>query len=166
MVDLGPKLLDDIFALSARVERAMLEKFNIAPGLFSAGSMTSTAVEYKDRSADKIARMRDEFVRVSAAFRKPLTYLMSVYSPVMIRPKIGGPFPLMIDGMPVFSIPPSYKEDWSGCRSPSRAKRRRARGFPQRVIMVPAFESFVAGGALFASPEVISRIMAEVRHGI
>ncbi len=30
-------------------------------------------------------------------------------------------------------IPPKEVLDWSGCRSPSRAKRRHARGYPQRV---------------------------------
>ena len=38
-------------------------------------------------------------------------------------------------GIPVetFRIPPEEVIDWSGCRSPSRAKRRHARGFPQRI---------------------------------
>lgn len=38
-------------------------------------------------------------------------------------------------GVPVevVDIPPEEIVDWSGCRSPARAKRRRARGFPQRV---------------------------------
>lgn len=38
-------------------------------------------------------------------------------------------------GLPVetFDIPPEEVFDWSGCRSPGRAKRRHARGIPQRV---------------------------------
>lgn len=38
-------------------------------------------------------------------------------------------------GIPVerFDIPPEEVIDWSGCRSPSRAKRRHARGIPQRI---------------------------------
>lgn len=38
-------------------------------------------------------------------------------------------------GVPVerFDIPPEEVIDWSGCRSPSRAKRRHARGIPQRI---------------------------------
>ena len=32
-----------------------------------------------------------------------------------------------------FDIPPEEVIDWSGCRSPSRAKRRHARGIPQRI---------------------------------
>lgn len=31
------------------------------------------------------------------------------------------------------NIPPEEVIDWSGCRSPSRAKRRHARGIPQRI---------------------------------
>lgn len=33
----------------------------------------------------------------------------------------------------VVDIPPEEVIDWSGCRSPSRAKRRHARGIPQRL---------------------------------
>lgn len=38
-------------------------------------------------------------------------------------------------GIPIrtFDIPKQKVYDWSGCRSPSRAKRRHARGIPQRV---------------------------------
>jgi hypothetical protein len=38
-------------------------------------------------------------------------------------------------GLPIetIDIPPEEVIDWSGCRSPSRAKRRHARGIPQRV---------------------------------
>lgn len=38
-------------------------------------------------------------------------------------------------GLPVrtLDIPPEEVLDWSDCRSPSRAKRRHARGIPQRV---------------------------------
>lgn len=31
-------------------------------------------------------------------------------------------------------IPPVATEDWSNCRSPARAKRRRAQGHPQKVV--------------------------------
>lgn len=37
-----------------------------------------------------------------------------------------------IEVVPV-DIPPDEVIDWSGCRSPSRAKRRHARGIPQRI---------------------------------
>lgn len=33
----------------------------------------------------------------------------------------------------VADIPPERVEDWSGCRSPARAKRRAKQGHPQRV---------------------------------
>lgn len=33
----------------------------------------------------------------------------------------------------VVDIPPEEVIDWSGCRSPARAKRRHARGIPQRI---------------------------------
>lgn len=38
-------------------------------------------------------------------------------------------------GLPVdvVDVPPEEVFDWSGCRSPSRAKRRYARGIPQKV---------------------------------
>ena len=39
------------------------------------------------------------------------------------------------EGIPVrtFDIPKQKVFDWSGCRAPSRAKRRHAKGIPQRV---------------------------------
>lgn len=33
----------------------------------------------------------------------------------------------------VVNIPPEEVIDWSGCRSPARAKRRHAKGIPQRI---------------------------------
>lgn len=36
----------------------------------------------------------------------------------------------------VADVPPQIRYDWSGCRSPSRAKRRHARGIPQRVKVI------------------------------
>lgn len=45
------------------------------------------------------------------------------------------PLPTAFMGTPVetMSIPPEKVYDWSGCRSPARAKRRHAQGHPQRV---------------------------------
>lgn len=39
-----------------------------------------------------------------------------------------------IEIVPV-DIPPEEVIDWSGCRSPSRARRRHARGIPQRITI-------------------------------
>ena len=36
----------------------------------------------------------------------------------------------------VADVPPQITYDWSECRSPSRAKRRHARGIPQRVKII------------------------------
>lgn len=36
----------------------------------------------------------------------------------------------------VVNIPPEEVIDWSGCRSPARAKRRHAKGIPQRIKIV------------------------------
>lgn len=36
----------------------------------------------------------------------------------------------------VVDIPPEEVIDWSGCRSPARAKRRHAKGIPQRIKIV------------------------------
>lgn len=36
----------------------------------------------------------------------------------------------------VADVPPQIRYDWSECRSPARAKRRHARGIPQRVKVI------------------------------
>lgn len=48
-------------------------------------------------------------------------------------------------GFPVetFDIPPEITYDWSDCRSPSRAKRRHARGIPQRVKVIKSERAFL-----------------------
>ena len=48
-------------------------------------------------------------------------------------------------GFPVetIDIPPEQVFDWSGCRSPSRAKRRHARGIPQRVKVTHRERAFL-----------------------
>lgn len=47
-------------------------------------------------------------------------------------------------------------EDWSRVRSPSRARRRRKQGHPQRVFMrqVPKREAIVAGDTAYMHPEM------------
>lgn len=47
-------------------------------------------------------------------------------------------------------------EDWSDCRSPSRAKRRRKRGFAQRVrtVQVPKKDAFIMDSKIMMHPEI------------
>lgn len=60
-------------------------------------------------------------------------------------------------------------EDWSGVRSPARARRRRRRGFPQRikVYLVPkpsVFEYRAPGGVTFyGHPETIAKLKEQLR---
>ena len=51
-------------------------------------------------------------------------------------------------------------EDWSACRSPSRAKRRLKRGHPQRmkVVTVPRNEVWIVGGSIYGSAPVLAMI--------
>lgn len=59
-------------------------------------------------------------------------------------------------------------EDWSGVRSPARARRRRRRGFPQRikVYLVPkarVFECREPGGVTFMGhPETIAKLKEQL----
>jgi hypothetical protein len=67
---------------------------------------------------------RDQLVRVSTPPQKP-----EIDNPIYAG------FTHRYHGIPyeVVDIPPEEVFDWSACRSPSRAKRRHARGIPQRV---------------------------------
>ncbi|MEP0149988.1 hypothetical protein [Roseibium sp.] len=51
-------------------------------------------------------------------------------------------------------------EDWSMVRSPSRAKRRRKRGFPQRIKirMVPKKDVYQFGRCLIMHPEMVREL--------
>lgn len=53
-------------------------------------------------------------------------------------------------------------EDWSGVRSPARARRRRARGFPQRIkpIMAPKKQIYRVGDRMIMHPQT-ARILRE-----
>lgn len=71
---------------------------------------------------------------MSAGFRRALA---KEAAPIIVdggNPLLSG-YAQTYAGIPVemFDIPPEEVIDWSGCRSPSRAKRRHARGIPQRI---------------------------------
>lgn len=70
---------------------------------------------------------------VSPKFRSQLVAEFHDAQPT-ISPSIG-PANQSFMGLNVrtFDIPPRQVFDWSGCRSPARAKRRHAQGKPQRV---------------------------------
>lgn len=70
-------------------------------------------------------------------------------------------------GFPVetFEIPPEEVIDWSGCRSPSRAKRRHARGIPQRIKIEYRQRAYlIARDALLAKwgRDVDARMIASI----
>lgn len=46
--------------------------------------------------------------------------------------------------------------DWSKCRSPARAKRRHAKGIPQRVRRVPA--CYMINGVMHIHPDMARRM--------
>lgn len=54
-------------------------------------------------------------------------------------------------------------EDWSGVRSPSRARRRRRQGHQQRIIYVQRDmpHGFVMYGTMFVGPATYDRLMRE-----
>jgi hypothetical protein len=55
-----------------------------------------------------------------------------------------------------------YVEDWSGCRSRSRAERRQRQGHKQRVKMVKQeMAAFVSGNQIFVGPETYQKMMME-----
>lgn len=54
--------------------------------------------------------------------------------------------------------------DWSGCRSPSRAKRRHAKGILQRVRRVPA--CYMINGVMHIHPDMAKRLRAKLSDQI
>jgi hypothetical protein len=55
-------------------------------------------------------------------------------------------------------------EDWSGVRSPSRARRRLKRGFPQRIVIreVPKKEAIsIDGGRTYYMHPITARALRE-----
>lgn len=49
-------------------------------------------------------------------------------------------------------------EDWSGCRSPSRARRRLAQGHPQHMVKRREPCMYLIDGSYFAHPEVLDAL--------
>ena len=49
-------------------------------------------------------------------------------------------------------------QDWSGCRSPSRARRRLAKGYRQRMVERDVPAAFMLQGALIVHPALMRLI--------
>lgn len=77
----------------------------------------------------------------------------------------------MMGGMRIIEDPGmvDWIEDWSDVRSPSRAIRRRKRGFPQRITRraVPKTVAYSIEGKLVMHPEMarLLRLKAEKEAG-
>lgn len=56
-------------------------------------------------------------------------------------------------------------EDWSGVRSPGRARRRRLQGHPQRIVVTgkPKTDIYVFGGRMVMHPAVWDQIKKEMK---
>ena len=87
-----------------------------------------------------IAKALDEYwprqsLLTSAGFRREAVAAIKPAVPEVSNNPLFARYTQSFVGLPVetFDIPPEEVIDWSGCRSPSRAKRRHARGIPQRI---------------------------------
>lgn len=49
-------------------------------------------------------------------------------------------------------------EDWSQCRSPSRARRRLRRGYPQRVKITHEPAAYRVGDTIYAHPLIVEEL--------
>lgn len=65
----------------------------------------------------------------------------------------------------IVDIPPERTFDWSGCRSPSRAKRRHAKGIPQRVRIIESDVAYVFHERVFIDPGRYERMAAKILYG-
>lgn len=57
-------------------------------------------------------------------------------------------------------------EDWSKCRSPSRARRRLNRGFPQRLEIHWKPTSYIAGRQMFIHPVLAERLRQRLKEQV
>jgi hypothetical protein len=75
-----------------------------------------------------------ESLLMSSGYKREVMKTIPSAAPNYDNPILGG-YTMSYMGLPIenIEIPPEEIIDWSGCRSPSRAKRRHARGIPQRV---------------------------------
>lgn len=85
-------------------------------------------------------------------------------SPSYPSPKFG-PVAGTLHGMPYYlrhDLTEHVPEgDWSNCRSPSRAKRRHARGFKQHVVWErPSSKCYIVNDCLFMHPVFAAKLRA------
>lgn len=71
-----------------------------------------------------------------------------------------GGMPIIVDDV----VMSQTVEDWSRVRSPSRAARRRRRGFPQNIDfrVVPKDEIYQFAGKLIMHSEMLKRLEAKI----
>lgn len=100
------------------------------PSTLNADMLKEMAKALEDFRPRKSLMMSAGFRREAAA-RLPVVKPETSTNPLLSDYTITQQFM----GIPIepFDIPPEEVIDWSGCRSPSRAKRRHARGIPQRI---------------------------------
>lgn len=72
-------------------------------------------------------------------------------------------------GMPIVEDYSLVEEDWSRVRSPSRARRRRARGHRQNIFMKPSMtariiEARPGHSVLYAHPALVQRMLIELQR--
>lgn len=83
--------------------------------------------------------------------------------------RLTDPFPPTYMGMPVIVSPNAFEQvvDWSCARSPSRAKRRYARGKRKSVPTRQNPTAYTFHGKMIIHPDLFRRlILASERHSI
>lgn len=97
---------------------------------------TADMLEAMTRAVNEYQPAQSLFV--SRGWRDAISGAIPIFKmdkgPSPSNPLFGG-YTTSYQGFPVdvVGIPPEEVLDWSGCRSPARAKRRHAKGIPQRV---------------------------------
>lgn len=74
--------------------------------------------------------------------------------------------PASFSGVPIIESQHLYEdvEDWSNCRSRSRAERRRKQGHRQNVKTVRKPTAFMFNGRIMAHPSIVALILKESSH--
>ena len=127
--------------------------------------------------ASLLKQMADEIMRCSAppsgrlfmpqAMRTALVAECDQLHAPRGNPLFAGLTETTFMGLPVevADIPPQITYDWSGCRSPARAKRRHARGFPQRVKITKRDVAYLVDKAAMRMRAAMERDFVKMIYG-
>lgn len=130
-------------------------------------TITADMLTQMAKDLDGLRDTRTFTALMSKSVRDQIITLRNDSSPRIDSPLLAGTTQHHLFGMPVVvaDVPPLTEYDWSGCRSPSRAKRRHARGIPQRVKVVKTEVAYLIDQAALSMRRELERRAVKILYG-